>query len=220
MLNVHQIERHFRGSHYDSLLRGVVPMGLDLPLPLQVRLSGQRAAVIALALKRVVELTYGPTSLSRELTAALLDQQNGDGSFGQTSGTGMALSGDPLATAAAIAALTALLREHSQLPLVEAGAARERAIAALATFQAEAGLFSCPADRTDDDRALTGAFILTLLAGDEDFRQAVRYADLMTWFDEHAQTLECSIAKLWQFAQIESPVGSGREQRSLAAMAA
>lgn len=205
MLNVYQIERHFRGGNFDPLLRGVAPIGLELPLPLLVRLSGQRAAVIALALKRVVELTYGPTALSRELTAALLDRQNGDGSFGEGARDTLVGSGDPLATAAAIAALTALAQDHSSASNPEAALARERAIASIAHFQMEQGLFACAADRTDDDRALATAFILTLLAGDEDFRLAVRFADVMTWFDEHVHRLDGASDKLWQFARIEAP---------------
>lgn len=219
MLNVYQIERHFRGGNFDPLLRGVAPIGLDLPLPLQVRLSSQRAAVIALALRRVIEVTYGPTALSRELTAALLDRQNGDGSFGDGAKDGGLAVGDPLATAAAVAGLTALGREHSNTPNPEAALARERAIAALAHFQVDSGLFACGADRTDDDRALATAFILTLLAGDEDFRHAVRYADLMTWFDEHADQLDGGVGRLWQFARIESPVVSMHEG-AVAAIAA
>ena len=48
-LSVYQIERYFHARHLDPLLRGVVPIGIELPLPLQVRLSGQPAAVVALA---------------------------------------------------------------------------------------------------------------------------------------------------------------------------
>lgn len=224
MLSVYQIQRHFQTGHFDPLLRGVAPIGMALPLPLQVRLSGQPAAVIALALKRVLELTYGPTALSRELTAALLDRQNADGSFGEAASTGMTSTGaisqgDPLATASAIAALGAREREHASAPHPEAAIARERAIAALAYSQADDGLFHCPADRTDDDRAMTGLFILSLLAGDEEFHHAARTADLMTWLDEHADEFDHSAANLWRIARIDAPAASP-QRAAVAAIAA
>ncbi len=203
MLSVHQIERQFRARHFESLLRGVAPIGIDWPLPLQIRLGSQPVAAMALALKRVIELTYGPTALSRELTQAIIDQQNADGSFGDSGIRGPL--GDPLATAAVIAALSALAHEHASAPHPEAAVALERALAALANFQADDGLFHCPADRTDDDRALGSIFILTLLAGDDDFRQAVRLADLMNWCDEHAGNLDREAAKLWRMACIDAP---------------
>ncbi len=206
MLSVHQIERHFRARHLDALLRGVAPIGLDLPLPLLVRLSGEPVAVLALALRRVLELTYGPTPLSRELTATLLDRQNNDGSFGEGVSGNPDGPGDPLATAAVIAALTALLQEHASTPHPEAALARERAIAALANSQADHGLFVSPADRTDHDQALATAFILTLLAGDEDFRQSVRFADLMNWFDEHDDELPAHADTLLRIARAQTPV--------------
>ena len=219
MLSVHQIERHFRARHLDTLLRGVAPIGLDLPLPLMVRLSAEPVAVIALALRRVLELTYGPTALSRELTAAILDKQNNDGSFGEGATGNVDGPGDPLATAAVVAALTALGREHANTPHPEAALARERAIAALANSQADTGLFQSSADRTDEDRVLSGAFILTLLAGDEDFRQSVRFADLLNWFDEHAQELDPNAQMLVRLGRVEAPVS--RPQRGgLAAIAA
>lgn len=218
MLSVYQIERYFHARHFDPLLRGVVPIGLDLPLPLQVRLSGQPAAVIALALRRVLELTYGPTPLSRELTSSLLAQQNNDGTFGEAEGTsGGTSGGDPLATAAAIAALTALGREHASTPNPEAAVARERAIVALANHQADDGLFQYAADRTDEDRALTSAFILTLLGGEDDFRHAVRYADLLNWFDDHAERLDGNANLLWRLARVDATPARSHELAAIAA---
>jgi hypothetical protein len=216
MLSVYQIQRYFHARHFDPLLRGVVPIGLELPLPLQIRLSGQPGAVLALSLRRVLELTYGPTALSRELTAALLNLQNADGSFGDADGRDQP-AGDPLATAAAVAALTALGREHASTPNPEAAVARERAIVALAHHQADEGLFHCPADRTDEDRALTSAFILTLLGGDDDFRHAVRYADLLNWFDDHAQHLDGSACLLWRLAQVDAAPVPSHELAAIAA---
>jgi len=220
MITAHQIQRHFHARHFEPLLRGISPIGLELAMPLHLRLAAQPAAVIGLALRRIIEMTYGPTPGSRELTAALLHLQNDDGSFGCTdtdaAGAGRHM-GDALATAAAIAGLNALLREHASAPHPEAAVARERAIAALAATQADDGLFSSSFDRTHDDQALTAAFILHLLAADDDFRQAVRYADLMNWFDEHADHLDDATTQLWRMAQVDISVGAMAMQPALAA---
>jgi len=219
MLSVYQIERHFRSRHIDTLLRGVSPLGMELPLPLMVRLSAEPVAVIALALRRVLELTYGPTPLSRELIAYLLEHQNNDGSFGDGTTGNVNGPGDPLATAAVVAALTALAREHANTPHPEAALARERAIAALANSQADSGLFSSAADRTTEDTTLNSAFILSLLAGDEEFRQSVRFADLLTWFEEHVDEVDAAAEKFIRLARVEAPA-TFRKSNAIAAIAA
>jgi hypothetical protein len=227
MITAHQIQRYFHARHFEPLLRGVSPIGLELPMPLRLRLAGQPAAVIALALRRVLEITYGPTALSRELTEALLQMQNDDGSFGAAgyaatgedprgSTTAAQPSGDPLATAAAIAAFTSLLREHASAH-PEAALARERAIAALAATQAEDGLFQYPLDRTVEDRALAAAFMLALLASDDDVRSAVRYADLMNWFEERDAALGEPTARLWRMACVDAAVPATPVRAAMAA---
>lgn len=196
MLSIHHIERYYRQGHFELLLRGVSPHAIELPLPLIVRLSQQPAAVIALALRRVTELSYGPTRLSRVLTADLLRRQSPDGSF----------DGDPLSTAAAADALSRVLTEHgSQADAERLTAAREAALSSLGVMQNQAGLLAGPADRTEQDAALSSAFILSLLAGDPGFRAAVRYHDLLDYFADHDARLSDAIAELWRFAQADAP---------------
>ncbi len=65
MLSLHTIERALETADHDRLVREVAANGLSLPLPLRVRLSSSEAAAVALGLRRVAELTYGPTALSR-----------------------------------------------------------------------------------------------------------------------------------------------------------
>lgn len=198
MLSIHHIERYYRQGHFELLLRGVSPHAIELPLPLIVRLSQQPAAVVALALRRVTEMSYGPTRFSRVLVADLLRRQSPDGSF----------DGDPLSTAAAADALGRVLTEHGghgSQPVDRIAAARDAALVSLGVMQTGAGLLAGPADRTEQDAALSSAFILSLLACDPAFRAAVRYHDLLDYFADHDARLSDATAQLWRFAQADAP---------------
>jgi hypothetical protein len=158
---------------------------------------------MALALRRLVELTYGPTAQTRELAADLLALQNPDGSFsGAEPGCG-----DPLATAAAAAALGRVIREHpGEGPALEP--AYRRALGALGQMQDVDNRvgFAGASDRSDADRRLITAFILFLLTGDAAFRSAVRFADLMNGFDDHADELDEPTRQLWTMARMDLAV--------------
>lgn len=217
MLSINLIQRHFEAHEHERLLRGLTDNGLPLPLPLRARLGQGPVAALALGLRRLAELTYGPTPLSRDMTAALLSHQRADGTFAPSQAA--AGDADPLATAAAVAAMGQILQDHpaaAEAPLVQA---HERALAALACLQDEDGLFRCPDDRTREDRALTGAFVLYLLARDAGFRAAVRWADLVRWYEEHADTLDGPTAELYRLACLTEPA-SDRPTPAVAAIAA
>ena len=169
MLTLPTIQRCHRTRDHERLLRALRDNGTILPLPLQVRLSSLPMAVMALGLRRVVELSYGPTPLSREMLAALLD-------WWRVADAGRGV--DPLATAALAAAIAAVLRDQPQLDAPSLRLAKREAIASLAAAQAEDGLFDASDDRTDADRRLTSAFILYLLNNDEDFLSLVRVGEL------------------------------------------
>ena len=220
MLSVNLIQRFTQQREFDRLLQSLADNGMVMPLPLRVRLSDGPAAPIALGLRRLVELTYGPTHMSRDLADDLLALQNPDGSF---SGAEAGVP-DPLATAAALAAFTRVMREH---PVEQArlDGPRHRALHALARMQADNGAvgFDCPADRTDAQRRLVAAFILFLLTSDSEFRSAVRFADLMSDFDDHADQLDEPTRQLWAMARLDhntlpaEPVSAGQPAPCVAA---
>ncbi|MEX0885994.1 MAG: hypothetical protein WD009_06100, partial [Phycisphaeraceae bacterium] len=82
MLSLHLIGRHFYAGDHARLLRAVTENGLDLPAALHPHLADEPAATIGLALRRLAELTYGPTPLTAAMTTALLEHQRDDGGFG------------------------------------------------------------------------------------------------------------------------------------------
>lgn len=206
MLSVTQIQKLFNGQDHDRMITSLADNGAALPLPLQARLT-QPAAAAGLGLRRLTELTYGPTSLSRDMIDALLETQLPNGSFPGP------VDQDPLTTAAAAAGLAAALREQrsaagfapAAVPDPHMTQALDHALAALAGMQDDQGLFRHSDDRTEQDRALTSAFVLFLLARLPGFRESCRFADLMTWFDERADRLEEDTAQLYHMASLDDP---------------
>ena len=202
MLSLNLIDRTLEQREYDRLLRELARNGLIMPLPLRIRLGQGPVAAVALGLRRVVELTYGPTPLARRLVAELLERQRPDGTFADDSDQPC-----PLATAAAVAALARLLQDQpaaaDQYPLQPALSA---AYTALATLQQSDALFACPADRTDDDRLLTSAFVLYLLAADTGFRGLSRFAELASRFEQAEDQLDAAVGDLWAMAHAAAAI--------------
>jgi len=200
MLSDNHIQKLFNTQDHSRMIGSLADNGTTLPLALQSRLT-QPIAAAGLGLRRLVELTYGPTPLSRDMTAALLEGQLEDGSFVGNSDR------DPLATAAALAGLAAVLREHHGMgeDRPDLTDALERGLASLHPMQMEDGLFCHGDDRTIEDRALTSVFVLFLLARLPRFRESVRFADLMTWFDERADRLDDVTLELYHMARLDDP---------------
>jgi hypothetical protein len=193
MLSVHMMERHFRAGRLGILLEAVMDNGIIMPMALQVRLANQPVCALALGLKRLAELAYGPSAFSRALVAEILAQQQEDGSW----------AGDPLSTAVSLHAL----RQAQPIvgPATDAvELALERGLAALALMQQEDGLFFASDDRTEEMRALTGACVLQLLVSDPSFCSTIRFADLMNYFEQHI--LDTDTQMLLRLARLEEPV--------------
>jgi hypothetical protein len=192
-----------------------------------VRLAQHPAAAIGLGLRRLVELTHGPTALGKDMARELLDLQDADGSY----------SGDPLATACVAAGLSAVLREHfpngdigsrqilaqDEPKVPEIVAAHARTLASLTAMQGDqpgACGFRYPDDRTAEDRALVAAFVLWLLAPDPQFRQAVRFAELLNWFEQRRNRLAPETHLLWSLARVAACSVAGHSRRPTPAAAA
>lgn len=210
MISVHMIARMFETRQFDRLLGALEGNGLALPLPLRAVLLQNPVGIVALALRRLAELTYGPTESAAAMTAALLQAQAADGTFERC----------PVVTAAAAAALRQLAEQPGGYD-PEVSLAHERAVAGLAALQRDDGLFAAHDDRTDQDREMTSAFVLYLLAGDEQFRQAVRMHDLMNWLDDRAAEgrLAEDVSRLWRMARADS-APQRDPSRAVAAIAA
>lgn len=190
MLSEPLIRRLCDQQDHDRLLQGLVRNGLPLPLPLQVRLADSAVAVPALALRRLTELTYGPTPASRAIVSKLLARQEARGCY----------EGDPLVTACAVAAMGRVMRD--QRGGTGLASTRDRAVAAMAGLQQGDGSFAATTDRTDADRLLTSVFVLYLLADEAGFRTAVRLADLLSFIEERIELADEATDELWQMTRV------------------
>ena len=195
MLTAHVIDRLVNGDDAHRLIVSLADNGMVCPLPMQARLA-HPAAAHGLALRRLAQLTYGSSPVSRRLVDDLLVRQNADGSFPGSADR------DPLATGAVAAAFDALLADHPTDDPAVLGGVRDRALNALAGMQQDEGLFAGADDRTKQDRQLTSAFILFLLGHDDAFRAAVHFCDLMNYFDEHQASLDADTVKLLEMSRL------------------
>src|SRR5690606_16985611 len=117
--------------------------------------------------------------------------------------------GDPLATAVALVALMRVSEASDGEEQRTIAAMIERGLAALAGMQEPDGLFHARANRTEEDRALTAAYILYLLTDEHAFREAIRFADLMDYFEHNAARLEPDAERLLQLALLDVPALAG-----------
>lgn len=223
MLSIHTIDRTLESKDYDRLLRDLTRNGLVMPLPLRVQLAESAVGAKGLGLRRLVELTYGPTALARQLIDGLLRAQ---------SPTGAALDAADrpscLLTAALAAGLGRVLRDHGGrggCELDEVRLAYERALDALASMQSEDALFTGAQDRDLRDRLLTSAFVAYLLIDSPSFAERCRGHALLSALEDHledagpdAQQL-IGMARLARLAPVETATAQADQQPQLLAAA-
>lgn len=163
MLSLPQLQRHLLAQDHDQLLVDLHRNGTLLPLPIRVRLSQSHAACLGLALRRVVEITHGPTHLSRSIIDQLLASPE--------------THDDPVTLAAHLSGIERVLLLGSCDPdqhfvlRQQADQLWER----LTHLQHPTGLLAAPSDHTETDFALSSAFLLYLIAP---ISHHARYLDL------------------------------------------
>lgn len=200
MLSIQTIDRTLETGDHDRLLRDLGRNGLVLPLPLRAQLAQSRVGAVALGLRRVIELTYNPTHLTRLLIDQLLADQDPTGCWRDADGKASALL-----TATAAAALGRCLRDHDgmlgeQAPAIQRGYAN--ALTALSTLQQHDAGFVGPTDRTREDRHLTTAFIAYLLVDDPAFAATCRGHELLSMLEDALDHADRPTAELIEMARL------------------
>lgn len=200
MLSIQTIDRTLETGDHDRLLRDLGRNGLVLPLPLRSQLAQTRAGAVALGLRRVIELTYNPTHLTRHLVELLLADQAPCGGWRDADG-----QASVLLTAAAAAALGRCLRDHDGMlgqqaePIQRAYA---QALTALSDLQQPDAGFAGPSDRTREDRLLTTAFIAYLLVDDPAFAAVCRGHELLSLLEDALDRADRPTAELIEMARL------------------
>lgn len=221
MLSIHTIDRALENKDYDRLLRDLTRNGLVMPLPLRVQLAESPVGAKGLGLRRLVELTYGPTTLSRQLIESLLRAQS-------PTGAALDAAGRPscLLTAALAAGLGRVLRDQSGRgtesdghdaeadPQAETRLAYQKALDCLASMQGSDALFTGPQDRDQQDRLLTSAFVAYLLIDSPEFAEVCRGHALLSTLEDYldhagpdAEQL-IGMARLSRLSPVELPGSS------------
>lgn len=167
-MSEHLILSQFEARAWRKLLQGLEHNGVDVPTHLADRLIEPPAGVIALGLRRLLELSFGLSRGARDMLRALLDQQQPDGSW----------AGDPVPTAAAVAGIGACLDGslRPSLPpdlVVRASLAQRRGLSALSVMQDDEGAWSHPGESSDRQTAGSSRWIRELLARDTEACQCL-----------------------------------------------
>ena len=200
MLSIHAIDRTLETKDYDRLLRDLGRNGLVMPLPLRVQLAESSVGAKGLGLRRLVELTFGPTALSKQLIAGLIRAQSPEGAALDAAGRPSCLL-----TAALAAGLGRVLRDHAGRNVElhgEVRAAYDRALACLASMQRDDGLFDGPQDREQKDRQLTSAFIAYLLLDSPGFASTCRGYALLSVLEEGLEASSADVQQLVEMARL------------------
>ncbi|MEM6331919.1 MAG: hypothetical protein AAF823_01105 [Planctomycetota bacterium] len=150
----------------DRVIDAVVRGGLPLSLTLRVRLAASPSACRGLLLRRLTDISFGPTRLSRSLTKRLLDDQASDGGW----------EGDPLATACVVAALARVTAEHRADDAPQR--ALRRGVVWLGSRQGVGGGLRLDDDARPAVAASVGALVLYLLDRVPEAWAVLRRSDL------------------------------------------
>lgn len=211
MLSIHAIDRALEAKEYDRLLSDLGRNGLVMPLPLRVQLAESAAGAKGLGLRRLIELTYGPTAQTRQLIQSLIRAQS-------PIGAALDAAGRPscLLTAAFAAGLGRALRDHGDRlggDRAEIQAAYDRALVCLASMQCDDGLFASPQDRDLQDRLLTSAFIAYLMLDAPGFASACHGHALLSALEDQMEVAGADTEQLINMARLTRlvPASTSRE---------
>lgn len=200
MLSIHAIDRRLQSKNYDRLLSDLGRNGLVMPLPLRVQLAESAAGARGLGLRRLIEMTYGPTAMTRDLVRRLITAQSPTGAVLDAAGRPSCLL-----TAAFAAGLGRALRDHGdrlgelQAPIASAYG---HALSTLAQLQRPDGLFATPQDRTPTDLRLTSAFIAYLLLDAPGFAESCRGYELLSTLEDQLEDATPETEQLINMARL------------------
>jgi hypothetical protein len=188
MITVKHIERLWTGRMYDRLFRELLANRPEGGLRLELELTGACRATpaAAMAMIRLNELGQSHHPLQAKLVRTLIATQEPDGGWS-----------DPIATTFA---LRALFADNGD------GVVIDRGLHYLAMLQKPEGIWpNVPFRRMPADPYVS-AFILNQLGGQPRFRGAVRFFDVIDWFESHESSLDPETRRLWDRASLRCRV--------------
>jgi hypothetical protein len=194
MLTLRRIDRYWTRRQYDKLFAALVENRPEASFPFDLT-DGRCTPAAAIALIRLDELTLSHVPLYGRLVRALLASQSvNDGGWRDVVVTALCLR--------------ALLVGRGN------GAAIDMGLRYLADLQKAEGIWpSVPIRRLPADAAAS-AFVLYQLGDQPAFREAVRFADAVAWFDAHAPGLDADARRWWDSARLRCQIRFATESRA------
>jgi hypothetical protein len=179
MTTVRQIERLWSAKAFDKLLQHLLLPRVEASDRLLAELTGPVAAA-AMVVIRLDEMSQTFAPLYTQAVRVIVAAQTPQGGWG-----------DPTLTAFC---LRALLCGRGN------GDAIERGLAYLADLQKDEGIWPNPPVRRLPADPFASAFVLMQLGDSEPFRNAVRLADALEWFELNEATCDEPTRRLWAHA--------------------
>jgi hypothetical protein len=193
MTTVRQIERDWNARNYEKLFRELTAARPEAKFCFEFE-GGRATPAAAMGIIRLAELSQSFVPLYAKLVRAVLAAQDArDGGWG-----------DVVVTALCCRALLAD-RGH--------GVALDRGLAYLADLQKPEGIWpAVPVRRLPEDPYVS-AFVLSQLADQPRFRDAIRFDSALEWFERHTCRLDDETKALWERASLKC--GSRRYIRGM-----
>ena len=203
MITVRFIQRLWDARAYDRLIGELLAARVESSPRITSRLSGSTAAA-ALGLIRLDELNQAHTPIAQKMLRCIIASQSSHGGHDGGTGSGRDAGHDACQDAGWNDPMLCALCLRALLTARGQGLAIERGLAWLASLQRPEGIWPAEPLRRMPGDALVSAFILMQLGGSEQFRQAVRFDDAVTWFEAHTDELDGEIVKIWHHASLRA----------------
>ncbi len=179
MINPRTLERQFRNKNHKQQLTALIKNGLNIPNLIHNNILQQPAAINALALRRLCQITYLPDPAITRMLDDII-----------TASINSSYEEKPLAAACIASAIQAIEKYFPNLITQNHKNCVFKHLQTLSQYFAIS-----PQNYTQDQKA-TSAFILYLLAGDANFRNSIdlqshiqSYQNNTTQYDAQTQTL-------------------------------
>lgn len=183
MVTVRQMERDWVARKYEKLLASLTAARPEANFAFDPS-AGRAVPAAAVALIRLDELNQAYVPLYGRLVRALLAAQSvTDGGWG-----------DPAVTALC---LRALMGSRGN------GLAIERGLDYIASLQKDDGLWPAGPIRRMAADTITSAFVLYQLGDKAVFRDAVRFDDVVEWFEARGRKLDADSRQWWGLARMK-----------------
>ena len=180
MITIRQIERAWTARTYEKLFRELVAHRPEAAFRFEHE-QGRAIPAAAMAVIRLEELSQSHVPLAGKLVRAVLAAQDTDGGWG-----------DVMTTALCLRALLCSAGDGESI---------RRGLDYLANLQKTEGVWPAVPLRRMPADGYASAFVLYQLGDNALFRDAVRFTDAVSWFEQNERGLTFDARQMWDRAR-------------------